>query len=420
VVFERGLHENGLPGNPWDASSMETADFFLKLTLILVSARVLAEIFALLRLPAVIGEVLAGVVIGPSVLGIIGADRIFVLLGNIGVILLLFQVGVETDVGKLLAVGAQSALVAVTGVVLPFVGAYYASEYLFGMNTDGALFVGGTLVATSIGITLRVLKDIKADKGPVARVVLGAAIIDDIIGVVILALLIQYSMHKGHVELLPSLKLLGFMAVFLAAAPVFGPMVERLLSRVYGKSKTPGVVSTIIVSLILILAVVSHSLGAPDIIGGFAAGLMLSGTPIFKPKVVRTASAALSIAADAEKKITPIGELFIPIFFVMVGVSVNLKDIDFASSGFWAFAAVLTVIALVAKLLAGFWMKGTLRDKVAVGIAMAPRGEVGLIFAQTGLSYGIFGESAYASMVFVVALTTVLAPLLLKPVVKKG
>lgn len=399
---------------------MDTVGFFLKLTLILVSARVMAELFAVIGVPAVIGEVLAGVVIGPSVLGIIGADRIFVLLGNIGVILLLFQVGMETDVGKLLAVGAQSALVAVTGVVLPFVGAYYASEYLFGMNKDAALFVGGTLVATSIGITLRVLRDIKADKGPVARVVLGAAVMDDIIGVVILALLIQYSQHAGHIELLPALKLLGFMAVFLAAAPAFGPVVERLLSSVYGMSRTPGVVSTIIVSFILLLAVASHMLGAPDIIGGFAAGLMLSGTPIFKPKVVKTASAALSIAADAEKKITPIGELFIPIFFVMVGVSVNLKDIDFSSSGFWVFAAVITAIALVAKLLAGVWMKGRLRDKVAVGIAMAPRGEVGLIFAQTGLGYGIFNQSAYASMVFVVALTTVLAPLLLKPVIKKG
>ncbi|MHB8174394.1 MAG: cation:proton antiporter, partial [Nitrospirota bacterium] len=215
-------------------------------------------------------------------------------------------------------------------------------------------------------------------------------------------------------------KLFCFVTAFLVAAPVAGPAVERLLSRIYGKSRTPGAVSTIIVSLVLLLAAASEKLGAPDIIGGFAAGLMLSGSPIFGTKKGRPAETGLSVAADAEKKITPIGELFIPIFFVMVGVSVNLKDIDFGSSGFWVFATVITAIALVAKLLAGFWFKGSFRDKIAVGVAMAPRGEVGLIFAQTGLGYGIFNQSAFASMVFVVALTTVLAPLLLKPVMKRG
>ncbi|MHB8174701.1 MAG: cation:proton antiporter, partial [Nitrospirota bacterium] len=177
---------------------METVDFFLKLTLILVSARVMAELFAFIKLPAVIGEVLAGVIIGPGALGLIHAGGIFDLLGNIGVILLLFQVGMDTDAGKLLAVGGQSALVAVTGVALPFVAAYLVSEHIFGISTNGSLFVGGTLVATSIGITLRVLKDIGADRGLVAQVVLGAAVMDDVIGVVVLALLIQYCQHAGR------------------------------------------------------------------------------------------------------------------------------------------------------------------------------------------------------------------------------
>ncbi len=394
---------------------MEVSEFFLKFFLILFSAKAMGELFAYLRLPAVIGEVTAGVIIGPSLLGIIQPEAEFLLLSKIGMLLLLFEVGVDTDVGKLMSVGGQSVLVALTGVVLPFCLGYLSGLY-FGMPNASALFVGGTLVATSIGITLRVLKDLGRQQTHAAQVVLGSAVVDDVIGVVILAVLFDYTI-EGQIDIVSSLKVLGFIAVFLIAAPVFSRLLVMFMARVSTYSKTPGILSTIVVSLILLLSVLAHDFGAPEIIGAFAAGLALTRKSIFTMgrymEHLRT-----EIITRAEEKMTPIGELFIPIFFVMVGVSMDLRVIDFRSGSFWAFAGVVTAAAFVSKLASGIWVKGSKANKLAVGIAMVPRGEVGLIFAETGLRNGIFDEASYASMVTVVALTTLLAPAMMRRIME--
>jgi Na+:H+ antiporter len=390
---------------------MEVSEFFLKLFLILGLAKVAGEVFAHLRLPAVIGEVAAGVIIGPSMLGIISPEAEFLLLSKIGMLLLLFEVGVDTDVGELLSVGGQSALVALTGVMLPFGAGYLAGIY-FGMSNAGALFVGGTLVATSIGITLRVLKDLGRQHTHAARVVLGSAVLDDVIGVVILAVLFDYTV-EGRIDVVSSLKVLVFIAVFLVAAPVFSRVLVIFMAKASSYSKTPGVLSTIVVSLILILSVMAHDFGAPEIIGAFAAGLAMTRKSIFSMGSSME-SLRTDIIARAEEKMTPIGELFIPIFFVMVGVSIDFSVIDFHSGSFWLFAMVITVLAFVSKFASGIWVKGSRANKLSVGAAMVPRGEVGLIFAETGLRNGIFDEAAYASMVFVVALTTLFAPMMLR------
>jgi len=390
---------------------LEVSEFFLKLFLILVTAKIMGEAFAQLRLPAVIGEVFAGVLLGQSVLGIIHPDASFMLLSKIGMLLLLFEVGVDTDVGKLISVGGQSVLVALTGVVAPF-GLGYAAGLYFGMSDAGAMFVGGTLVATSIGITLRVLKDLGRQHTHAAQVVLGAAVLDDVIGVVLLAVVFDYTL-EGTIDVASSLKVLGFIAAFLVMAPVLSRVLVMFMAKMSDLAKTPGMLSTILVSLILVLSVMAHDIGAPEIVGAFAAGLALTRKSVFTigghAEHIRS-----EIITRAEEKMTPIGELFIPIFFVMVGVSIDFSVIDYQSGAFWVFAGSVTVLAFLTKLVSGVWVRGSVANKLSVGVAMTPRGEVGLVFAETGLRNGIFDEAAYASMVFVVALTTLFAPMMLR------
>lgn len=393
---------------------MEIVEFFLKFALVLVSAKAMAEVFARAGLPGVIGEVLAGVIIGPSVFGVIGQEPTFMLLANIGAIFLLFHVGLETDMGMLLSVGGQASLVAVTGVILPFAAAFAACHFLFMMPGAASAFAAGTLVATSIGITLRVLKDLGRGRSPVAQVVLGAAVLDDIIGVVVLAVLIEY-IDIGSVKILPSLKVLGLIVLVIAAAPVFGPVFRRALEWLDRFSKTSGTVSTTVVAFMLAMSALTHSFGAPEIIGAFAAGLALTGSPsAFRGGGRKHGPPEMRIK-EIERDLAPIGELFMPFFFVMVGVSMDLRLVDFSSGHFWAFAGLLTAIAVLTKFASGVWAKGPLGRKLAVGMAMVPRGEVGLVFAQAGLARGVFDLPAYAAIVFVVALTTLLGPILLKP-----
>ena len=396
---------------------MEVADFFLKFFLIIVSAKLMAELFAHFGLPSVIGEVMAGVIIGPSLLGIIGAEPTLLLLAQIGILFLLFQVGMETDVTQLFAVGRQSIMVATTGVVLPFVIGYAASHYFFGFSSSASAFIGGTLVATSIGITLRVLKDLGHQRSHIAIVVLGAAVIDDVIGVVILAMLLEYTLI-GKIDLISSVKVIGFVTLFLVAAPVMSRWFVSFAAKAAKVSKTPGILASIVVAFILILAVLADKVGAPEIIGAFAAGLAITRKSIFSTGKSRQ-SARDELVTKVENSMTPISDLFIPVFFVMVGVSINLKAIDFTSHQFWMFALSMTILAFISKGVSGLWVKGSPISKLAVGIAMVPRGEVGLIFARTGLKEGIFDDATYTSMVFVVALTTLVTPLLLKTVLKR-
>ena len=391
---------------------MDLTELFLKFVLVLLTAKAMAELFARFSAPPVIGEVVAGILIGPSLLGLIGPGPVFHTLAQIGVLFLLFEVGMDTDVGKLVSVGGQSLLVALTGVVLPLALGYAAARYMFGMPSLTSMYVGGTLVATSIGITLRVFKDMGASRTHEAQVVLGAAVLDDVIGVVILAMLVQYT-ASGAVEFGPSLRTLGFMAVFLVAAPALSSLVIRFIGWLKGISMTPGVVSITVVGFMLLMSVLARQVGAPEIIGAFAAGLALTGKA--SPGTLGKAGRAGERVAEAARERTaPIGALFIPVFFVMVGVSINFREIDFGSAHFWLFAGSMLLVAFVAKVVSGVWVRGPFMRKLTVGVAMAPRGEVGLIFAGMGLVAGVFGDAAYASMVFVVALTTLVAPFVLK------
>ena len=395
---------------------MDVSDFFFKLLIVLLSAKLFAEVFAYLKLPSVLGEVISGIIIGPSVLGLITPDATFHLLAEIGILLLLFEVGLETDVGQIVKVGGQSILVAITGVAAPALAGFYISHQIFHMPFVVSMFIGGTLVATSIGITVRVLVDLKKHQTKTAKIVLGAAVLDDIIGVVILAVLYDFAV-KGEVNIISSAKVLGFIMVFLLLAPVITKLFVPLISKLSSNSRTKGMVPTIIISLILGLAVISHKVGAPEILGSFAAGIALARR-FFLPLGATIDHYSHGLAEKIEENMKPIIDLFVPVFFVIVGVSINLSVIDFSSPVFWQTAGLLTFGAVIAKMISGVWVKGGFMKKLSTGIAMVPRGEVGLIFAEVGKRSKIFDDMIYAVIVFVVALTTLFAPLFLRFVMK--
>ncbi|BBO18223.1 sodium:proton antiporter [Candidatus Brocadia pituitae] len=395
---------------------MEVAEFFLKFLIILISAKFFAEMFAYLHLPGVLGEVTAGIILGPSLLGFVKVDAIFYLLAEIGILFLLFEVGLETDVGQVVKVGVQSFLVAITGVLLPAAAGFCISNYIFHLSLMVSLFIGGTIVATSIGITVRVLVDIKKHQTKTAKIVLGAAILDDIIGVVILAILYDFAV-KGSVSVYDTAKVLGFIAAFLLIAPVITKLLTPLIAKASLKSRTQGTIPTIMVSLILAMAFISHKIGAPGILGSFAAGIALARR-FFLPLGSTIDHYSPGLAEKIEENMKPIINLFVPVFFVVVGASINLKAIDLKSVTFWQMAGFLTSAAIITKMISGIWVKGSLMTKLSTGIAMVPRGEVGLIFAEVGKKSGIFNDLVYAIIVFLVALTTLVAPVLLRFVMK--
>ncbi len=397
---------------------MEVSEFLLKLLIILLAAKLFAEVFSRLSIPSVLGEVVAGLIIGPSALGFVTTDATFHLIAEIGILLLLFEVGLETDVGQLVKEGFRSTLVAVTGVVVPGAIGFWVSNHWFGMAMIPSLFAGGTIVATSIGITVRVLKDLNRHNTRMARIVLGAAVLDDVIGVVILAVLYDFAV-KGTVSIPGTIRILVFIMAFLLLAPVLAKLFVPLIARAATSSRTKGMIPTIIVSLILGMAVLSHGVGAPEILGSFAAGIALARR-FFLPLGASIDHYSRQLAEKIEESLTPIIDLFVPVFFVMVGVSINLRAIDMTSNAFWGFTTVLLIAAVLAKMASGIWAPGSLRDKLSTGVAMVPRGEVGLIFADIGKRSNIFDNAAYAAVVFVVALTTLLAPLAMRLVMGGG
>jgi len=391
---------------------MEIHNFFLTLFLILVTARILGELFARLGIPSVLGELAAGILLGVSVLGVVQVNDVLKVLAEIGILLLLFEIGLDTDVQRLKDAGAKSIVVALLGVVFPFAGGALLSLYLFDLTLVTALFIGGTLTATSIGITMRVLKDLQREHTSVAQIVIGAAVIDDIIGVIILVFIYDYSINL-ELSMTNTLNTTMFIVLFLLIAPTIANVMSNLVKKFDKHKKMPGLIPTIIVSLIALFAYLSHLFGAPEILGSFAAGIALSRRFILP--------FGLGLKHDDEflekvqRSIRPISYMFTPIFFVMVGLSINLKVIDFTSMQFWYFALTFLFVAVVGKYIGVFLLRSTTTlEKALIGISMIPRGEVGLIFAELGRVNGILDNQIYAVLIFVIIVTTIVPPFLLK------
>jgi Kef-type K+ transport system membrane component KefB len=348
-----GRYASPKPRVPWGEyeeafmANEAVHQFFFQLMIILLTARLLAELFARLNSPPVVGELLAGVLLGPSLLGWLEPGQVIGLLAEIGIILLLFEVGLETDIRQLARTGGRALFVAVSGFVLPFAFGAGIGYLAFGFSPLQALFVGGTLTATSIGITVRVLTDLQRRHGREAQVVLGAAVIDDILGVILLALLYEFSL-AGTVDPANAVRVMGFIGVFFLLAPLFARLISLAIRQFARVSRTDGLIPTLIVSLVLFFAWLAHAMGAPELLGGFAAGLALSRR-FFLPFGLAL-HRDTDFAGRIEDQMRPIIHLFVPIFFVMVGLSLNLRAVDWDSPFIWSLSLSLFAAAVLGKL----------------------------------------------------------------------
>lgn len=371
-------------------------EFLFLLVAILVAAKLLGEFAERIGQPAVLGELVAGVLLGGSVLGIVDPQvEIVHLIAEVGVVLLLFQIGLETNLNRLLQVGGASAMVATVGVVLPFAGGYLVAVGL-GLDTLVAVVCGAALTATSVGITARVLSDLGRLQDPESQIVLGAAVIDDIVGLIILAVVSQV---VGGSELtlagigITTAKAFGFVVAVLVVGRFLVPPLFDLLSRI-GREET---LATMALALAFTVAVLADAVGSALIIGAFAAGLVLA--PTRHAKVV-------------EHGVVRLGVFFVPIFFVAVGAAVDVRT--FGDMRVLTVGGALIIVAIIGKVLAGyapFWFKG---KKMVIGVGMVPRGEVGLIFAQMGLTTGVLTSGLFSALTLMVMVTTFIAPPLLK------
>ena len=375
--------------------------FLGMLFVILGSAKLFGQFARKIGQPSVLGELFAGVIVGKSVLRLVDPEiEVLHLLGELGVIILLFSIGLETDLKTLIKAGPASMAVAIVGVVLPF-GLGYGVSLALGLSNIVALVTGAALTATSVGITARVLSDLGILQEPESQVVLGAAILDDVIGLVILSLISKMAGGQA-VTLSGVLKDSALAFGFLIATVLIGRLFVPFLVRILATIDLPGTPTILALMVAFGLGWLSDRVGSAVIIGVFAAGILLVGSPKYH---------------DIEIGVTRLGHFFVPLFFVVVGASVDvsvLNPLDSANHRTLLIAFVLTIVAVIGKFASGyapFWFKG---NKKIIGAAMIPRGEVGLIFAKMGLNLGIFDKGLFAAVTLVVMITTFLAPPLLK------
>lgn len=368
----------------------------LDLLLLLVAAKAASEVAERLKVPAVLAEILAGVVLGPSVLGVVGHGEVLVFLGELGVILLLLEVGLEMDLEELGAVGTASLLVAFAGVALPFAGGFGVAT-LLGQELNPAIFVGAALTATSVGITARVFGDLRALSTVEARTVLGAAVADDVLGLVILTVVVRI-VSTGSVSLLGIAGVIGAAVLFLVLSAGIGiRLAPRLFAMVDARARSAGVLVVAAIIFTLTFAELATVAKLAPIIGAFVAGLSLGRT---------------RQAERIRRELSPIGHVLVPVFFVSIGIDVDVAQL--LDPSVLGLALGLFVVAAVGKVVAALAAVGSPGDRWLIGLGMLPRGEVGLIFAGIGIRTGVVGQDLYAALLIVVLGTTLAAPPLLR------
>ncbi len=372
------------------------------LVAIIIATKLLGELARRIGQPAVLGELIGGVLLGGSLLGLVDpADPVIRSMAELGVLILLFEIGLHTDLRSLARVGRSALAVAVVGVMLPFVLGYGAS-HLLGLGVLAALFCAASLTATSIGISARVLSDLGQLERPEGQIVLGAAVLDDVIGLIILSVVSLLAggaaVTAGGIAIKTGAAL-GFIAVALLAGSLLVPPIFRIVEQI----KVAGALGLIAVAFAFMLAWIAEHLGSAMIIGAFAAGLVLHRTPQ---------------RGEIERATTQIGYFFVPIFFAVVGAAVDLQAL--ARLDALMIGGALTVIAVVGKFAAGYAPLTFRGNKAMIGVAMIPRGEVGLIFAQMGLRTGALDARLFSAITLMVVMTTFLAPILLGRMVRTG
>ncbi len=375
--------------------------FLGMLVVILAAAKVFGALAQRAGQPAVLGELIGGVLIGPSVLGWVEPQQQSLQqLSELGVLILLFAIGLETDITRLVKVGGTSMTVAVVGVGVPFLLGYVACR-LLGMLDRVSIMAAATLTATSVGITARILSDLGRLREPEGQIILGAAVIDDILGLMILTIVTTPD-HRQEISLRSVLVATASAFGFLLAAIVLGKLAVPFAFRLIRRIELPGTPTVLAVIVAFGMAWLADRCGSAMIIGAFAAGLIVAGAPQ---------------SHEIERGITSLGHFFVPLFFVTVGAAVDIGSLDPsrpASRYALLTGTVLIAVGIVGKLVAGYapiWFRG---KKLLVGVGMVPRGEVGLIFARIGLDSGVFDAGLFGAVTLMVIVTTLVAPLGLK------
>ena len=378
--------------------------------ILLFAAKLMAELFLRLKLPIVLGELLAGMIVGPFALGaffVIDGKQLLQIndeiriLGEMGAIVILFMAGLEMTPKEFLKGGKASFTVGTLGVVVPFF-AGLAVFQMFGFDALQSMLIATALTATSIAISIQVLSEFGKIKTPEARLIIGAAVVDDILAIAVLSVVSSIAGSDGGVDniditevTITILKVLGFFVIMLVVAVVVIPKI--ITPRLW---KAKGSVEGIATASFFGAAALAGSIGLSPIVGAFAVGMALSTTKVFE---------------KIENYIGKIGLIFAPLFFAIIGAQVDLRAVNFE---ILMISAVVIVIAVVTKLggcglPAIFFLKSKAQG-MRVGIGMISRGEVGLIVAGVGVTAGILTSEVYSTIVIMVAVTTIITPIWLK------
>lgn len=373
------------------------ADILLDLFIVLLAAKIGDEIFKRIGQPAIVGEILAGIIVGPAVFGFVELGETLEVFAELGVVFLLFWVGLETRLSDLLQVGKVAGLAGVLGVIVPFAGGV-ALGFGMGEETGTAVFLGAALVATSVGITSAVLLEMGAMDRTESRAILGAAIVDDILALVLVGVATGIA-ETGEFDPLTAVVVLLIAVAFVVFVGVGG---TKLLQARPALLQTPKFSESPLLPGVIIclgLAAFAAEIGLAAIIGAFLAGMMIAETKDEDP---------------IEEEVAPLYAFFPPFFFVVIGMQVDLDA--FTDLGTDLLLLGVTVLAVVTKF-AGAWLGArSLGPRAAafVGVGMVPRGEVGIIVASIGLAVGAFDEELFAVIVGMSILTTLIVPPVLR------
>jgi len=377
---------------------MESSPLLFSLVVVWVAAKLGGEATQRLGQTALVGELFAGFLIGPSVLAVVTPSSFLDGLAAIGVVILLFEIGLESDLDRLLRSGLQSLVVALVGVVSPFLLGFALARW-WGLSQLGAVFIGAALTATSVGVTARVVSELEKTNDPTAHVVLGAAVVDDVLGLVTLSVVSGLA-RTGRVSLWNLVTLLVGAVCFLTAAIAIGVRLAPFFVRWVDRMQVRGSLIVWSVLFCTVLAVLAERSGLAALVGAFAAGLVLAKT---------------ERGAHIVERIKPVADLFVPIFFVTIGMHVQIAHLDpLSPRGTLVFAVLLTLVAVASKLVAGLGVYLPDVRRLPVGVGMVPRGEVGLIFAAIGLTDRVISAELYAAVVLMIILTTVVGPVWLR------
>ena len=422
--------------NTAEAAPLVLAGVLVSLVFIYLASKLGGELSQLVNLPPVLGELVGGVVVGVSALhllvfpetGAIASDSVVVtilqqiaglnpadssevftsfsevvsVLAELGVIILLFEIGLESDLRELQKVGAKAAIVAVVGVVAPFVAGTAGLMLIFGMPTIPAVFAGAALTATSIGITSKVLSELGQLKSTEGQIIVGAAVIDDVLGIIVLAVVASLA-KTGEVDVTNLIYLIVSATAFLLGSIFLGKFFNKSFVAIADKLQTRGNLVIPALTFAFAMAFLANVIHLEAILGAFAAGLVLDETDKRK---------------ELDRQIMPIADILVPIFFVSVGARVDLSVLNPSSADNrqgLVIAAFLIVVAIVGKVITGWAVLGKEKiNRLAIGIGMIPRGEVGLVFAGIGAASGVLDKPLQAAIIIMVILTTFIAPPLLR------